>query len=139
MTEATYEKPLPIPSVISEPHWAACREHRLMVQRCQHCGAYYFPPSIICPECLSRQVEWTQVSGRGRVFSFIVFHRVYHPGFKEDVPYTVALIELEEGARILSNVVGIPPSEVKCDMPVEVIFDDVTPEVTLPKFRPRSA
>jgi uncharacterized OB-fold protein len=135
--ELEYKKPLPVPSELSAPFWEACRRHELVIQRCQNCKAFRCPPAVLCPECLSEKVEWKKVSGRGKVFSFVVFRRVYHPAFETDLPYTVALVELEEGARLVSNIVGCPPEQVVCDMPVEVIFDDVTPEVTLPKFRPR--
>ena len=139
MAAEAYTKPLPVPSELSAPFWEACRRHELVAQRCQSCKAFRFPPAILCPECLSEAVEWTNVSGRGKVFSFVVFHRVYHPAFAADLPYTVALVELEEGPRLVSNIVDCSPSEVVCDMPVEVVFDDATPEVTLPKFRLREA
>jgi uncharacterized OB-fold protein len=83
-------------------------------------------------------VTFADVSGRGKVYSFVTFHRVYHPGFEGDVPYVVALIELEEGPRLLSNVIGVAPEDVRCEMPVEVVFEDVG-EATIPKFRPRAA
>ena len=82
-------------------------------------------------------MRFSQVSGRGKVFSFVIYDRVYHPSFAEDVPYVVALIELEEGPRIVSNVIGIAPDDVRCEMPVEVWFDDVADGVAVPKFRPR--
>ncbi|MBI2369710.1 MAG: OB-fold domain-containing protein [Deltaproteobacteria bacterium] len=132
-----YKKPLPVPSEDSGPFWEACRRHELCLQRCEACGRFRFPPAILCPECHSLAFQWAPVSGRGKVWSFVVFHRAYHPGFAEELPYTVAWIELEEGARVISNVVGCRPDEVRCDMSVEVGFEDVTPEVTLPKFRPR--
>lgn len=138
MAENEYKKPLPIPSQLSEPFWAACKNHELKIQRCQSCETFRFPPAILCPECLSREVKWQKVSGRGKVFSFVVYRRLYHPAFEADLPYTVAVIKLEEGVRLLSNMVGIPPEQVSCDMPVEVIFEDVTPDVTLPKFSPLS-
>ena len=136
MPEIEYKKPLPVPSELSPPFWESCRRHELVVQRCHSCAAFRFPPAPLCPECLSEATEWKRVSGRGRVFSFVVFRRVYHPAFEADLPYTVALVELDEGPRLISNVVGCPPEDVTCDMPVEVVFEDVTPEVTLPKFRP---
>ncbi len=139
MATVEYERPLPVPSELSAPFWEACRRHELIIQRCQNCNAFRFPPAILCPECLSEAVEWTRVSGRGKIFSFVVFHRVYHPAFQADLPYTVALVELEEGPRLISNIVGCPPDRVTCDMPVDVVFEDVTGEVTLPKFRPREA
>ena len=138
MPAVEYKKPLPIPSELSTPFWEACRRHELVIQRCQSCKAFRFPPAILCPECLVDRTEWTRVSGRGKVFSFVIFHRVYHPAFEADLPYAVALVELEEGLRLVSNIVGCPPEQVVCDMPVEVVFEDVTPEVTLPKFKPRS-
>jgi uncharacterized protein len=104
--------------------------------RCNACEQYWFPPSTHCPNCTSADFAWTPVSGRGKVFSYVVYHRVYHPGFAGDVPYTVALIELEEGPRMISNVIGIPPDQVSCDMQVEVVFEDVGDIATLPKFRP---
>ena len=137
MPQVEYKKPLPLPSELSAPFWEACRRQELIVQRCQNCHAFRFPPAILCPECLSEATEWRKVSGKGKIFSFVVFHRVYHPGFQADLPYTVALIELEEGPRLVSNIVGCSPAEVTCDLPVEVVFEDVTPEVTLPKFRLR--
>ncbi len=139
MALVEYTKPLPVPSELSAPFWEACRRHELIIQRCQNCRAFRFPPAILCPECLSESVEWTRVSGRGKIFSFVIFHRVYHPSFAADVPYAIALIELEEGPRLVSNIVDCPPAEVVCDLPVEVVFEDVTPEVTLPKFRLRPA
>ncbi len=80
--------------------------------------------------------EWTKLSGRGKVYSFVIFHRAYHKAFEKDLPYAVAVIELAEGSRLLSNLVGIAPDRIRCDMPVEVIFEDITPDATLPKFRP---
>ncbi len=139
MAEIAYKKPLPVPSELSAPFWEACRRHELVLQHCQNCQTFRFPPAILCPECLSEATEWQRLSGKGKIFSFVVFHRVYHPAFQADIPYTVALIELEEGPRLVSNIVGTPPAEVTCDMPVEVDFEDVTPEVTLPKFRRRAA
>jgi uncharacterized OB-fold protein len=139
MPEVEYKKPLPVVTELSRPFWEACRRHELAVQRCQGCGAFRYPPAVLCPECLGEQSEWIRVSGRGKIFSFVVFRRGYHPAFEPDLPYTVAVVELEEGARLVSNIVGCRPEQVTCDMPVEVVFEDVTPEVTLPKFRPRAA
>ena len=137
MSEAAYTKPLPSPSAESQPFWDACRRHELRLQRCGACGRYWFPPGLVCPECLSDDWEWALTSGRGQVFSFVVMHRVYHKGFANDVPYPVALIELEEGPHFLSNLVDCPLDEIRIGLPVEVVFDEVTPEHTLPKFRPR--
>jgi uncharacterized OB-fold protein len=95
-----------------------------------------FPPSGHCPACGSAAHEWVDLSGAGRVFSFVVYHRLYHKGWESELPYVVAVIELAEGPRILSALTGIAPGDVVCDMAVKVVFDDVTGDVTLPKFAP---
>jgi len=129
-----YNKPLPHPNADNKPFWDACRLHELRFQKCRQCGLVRWPAAFICPDCHSDQSEWIAVSGRGKVYSFTVYHQVFHPGFEQDVPYVTASIELEEGPRLLSNVVNCPPGEVYCEMPVKVIWEDVTPEVSLPKF-----
>jgi hypothetical protein len=130
--------PKPIPEITEElrPFFAAAREHRLVVQRCRGCGAHRFPVREICSSCLSREAEWVPVSGRGTIFSYNVMHQVYHPGFAADVPYAVVLVELAEGPRMVSNLVGCPAADVRIGMPVEVVFERLSPEVSLPKFRP---
>jgi uncharacterized OB-fold protein len=128
-----------VPSPESEPFWEACRRHELRLQRCADCEAFWFPPGALCPRCLSKSWEWTPTSGRGTVYSFVIFHRVYHPGFAAEVPYAAAVVELEEGPRLPTSLVGIPLGEVHCDLPVEVVFEDVTETVTLPKFRARAS
>jgi uncharacterized OB-fold protein len=132
-----YLKPVPATDPDSAPFWAGCREHRLLLQQCNACGAFRYPPGPLCPHCRGRESEWVQSAGRGRVYSWIV---VTHPVPKEvyaaDVPYVVALIELDEGVRIASNIVGCAPADVRGDMRVEVRFDDLAPGVTLPRFTP---
>jgi uncharacterized protein len=130
-------KPLPQISAEMAPFFAAAKRHELVVQRCRGCGLHRFPARDQCSRCLSRESDWVPSAGRGTVFSFAVMHQVYHPGFADAVPYAVVVIELEEGARLISNLVDCPASDVRVGMPVEVVFDDVAPEVTLPKFRPR--
>jgi uncharacterized OB-fold protein len=132
------DKPLPQISPEMAPFWEAARRHQLVVQRCRGCAAHRVPARDICSRCLSREVEWAPVSGRGTIFSYAIMHQVYHPGFADEVPYAVVQVELEEGARMLTNVVGCPPAELTVGMPVEVVFEDRTPEVTLPKFRRRA-
>ena len=139
MTEAAKPvppKPTPRPAPESIPYWEAAKQHRLEIPHCRACGGWWFPPSRSCPHCMSADVEFKQASGRGKVFSFVMYDRVYHPSFAEEVPYVVALVELDEGPRMISNIVGIPPEDVRCDMPVRVVFDDVAEGVTVPKFKP---
>ena len=135
---SAYTKPLPQITPEMRPFWEAARRHELVVQRCRGCGTPRFPARDICSRCLSREAEWAPVSGRGTVFSWAVMHQVYHPGFADEVPYAVIVVELEEGARVLSNLVECPVGDITPGMPVEAVFEDVTPEVTLPKFRPRA-
>ncbi len=130
------KKPIPRPAPESVKYWEAAKEHRLEIPRCNACGKFWFPPSQSCPHCLAADFTWTPVSGRGKVFSFVTFHRVYHPAFAKEVPYVVALVELEEGPRLLTNIVGVKPESVTCEMPVKVVFDDVAEDVSVPKFEP---
>jgi uncharacterized OB-fold protein len=129
-------KPLPNISAEMAPFFAAAHRHELVVQRCGGCGTLRFPARDQCSGCLSRESRWVPVSGRGTVFSFAVMHQVYHPGFAAEVPYAVVVVELAEGARVLSNLVDCPVGAIEIGMPVEVVFEDVAPDVTLPKFRP---
>jgi uncharacterized protein len=133
---APYAKPLPHGTPDTQPFWDACRRHVLELQRCTACQQFWFPPSVRCPRCWGDAFEWQPVSGRGEVFTFTLMRRAYHPGFADELPYVVAVIALAEGPRLVSNLVGCDPELVKVGMPVEVVFEDVTPDVTLPKFRP---
>jgi uncharacterized OB-fold protein len=139
MNDVATKKPVPRPAPESAHYWEAARQHRLELPRCNACGKFWFPPSQSCPHCLASDFVWAPVSGVGKVFSFVTFHRVYHPAFAREVPYVVALVELEEGPRLLSNIVGVPPDAVVCDMPVKVVFDDVAEDVSVPKFTPLDA
>jgi uncharacterized OB-fold protein len=134
---AGYDKPLPTLTDANRPFWDACREGVLKLQKCGGCGHLRYPIAHCCPQCLSTEFAWTPVSGRGTVFSYVVFHNAYHPGFKPDLPYNVALVQLEEGPRMYSNVVGVPNDAVKIGDPLEVVFDRVTPEIAIPRFQPR--
>lgn len=137
-----YDKPLPAPDRDTQPFWDACRSHELRAQRCTACGRFRWPPRTFCPACYSSEHEWALLSGRGAVYSFSVVHHVTAAAFKEDAPYVVALVTLEgtdDHVQLITNVVDCPWDQVKVGMPVEVVFEDVTPEATLPKFRPAAA
>ena len=131
-----YTKPLPTPSRTSAEFWKAAKKHELYMQHCQDCGHYIFYPRSLCPQCLSSNLNWEKVSGRGKIYSYTIVHRAGIPGFEKDVPYVFAIVELDEGPRMATNIVGIEPEKVAIDMKVEVFFDDVTPEITLVKFKP---
>jgi uncharacterized protein len=131
------EKPLPAITEDGAPFWEGCRHRQLRVQRCTACGHLRWPPSILCPKCLAEGGEWTALSGRGTIYSFIIVHRPQHPAFFDDVPYNVAIVELDEGVRMHSNVVECANEELRVGLPVEVVFDERNEEITLPRFRPR--
>lgn len=133
------DKPLPDVTEDGAPYWAATREGALKLQRCTACGHWRFPPSLLCPKCLDEGTEWTPVSGKGTVFSFIVVHRPQHPGFNDDAPYNVAIVELAEGVRMHGNVVECTNEQLYVGMPVELVLDKVNDVVTLPKWKPRAA
>ncbi|MFZ5747621.1 MAG: Zn-ribbon domain-containing OB-fold protein [Pseudomonadota bacterium] len=137
MTEPAtdYYGPLPVPDPETRPFWDGMRAHRLMVQRAAN-GDYLFPPVTFAPGGLDRP-EWVEASGKGTVFSWItVRHPVPRDVYADKVPYVVALVTLDEGCRIPANIVGCTPEDVAAGMKVEIVFNDVTPEITLPAFRP---
>ncbi len=131
-----YDKPLPGDNPDTKAFWDGCRQHRLLFQKCSSCGHVRWPPALICPNCHGREADTTVSSGRGTVFSYVIYRETPHPAFRADLPYVVALVELDEGPRLITNIVGCPCEDVACDMPVEVVWDDVTETVSLPKFRP---
>jgi len=129
-------KPKPVVDHLSQPFWQGCREDRLLIQKCEACGTPRFPPGPMCHACGSERSQWSQASGHGRVYSWIVVrHPIPAEIYANDVPYVVALIELDEGVRMPSNIVDCAPETVVAGMLVEVCFRDVG-EVRLPQFRP---
>lgn len=130
-----YSKPLPTMRDLTEQFYDWCRQRELRFQRCTACGAWRHVPRQACADCGSLEWEWARSSGRGTVFTWTVVARAMHPAFQADVPYAPVVIEMEEGVRMVSQVVDCPPDQLEMDMPVEVVFDDVAPEMTLPKFR----
>ncbi|MDA8253248.1 MAG: OB-fold domain-containing protein [Rhodospirillales bacterium] len=135
---ADYLKPLPTLNAETAPFWAALNRRELRFQQCRRCGSHRYPIAPVCPRCLDAEFDWALASGRGRVFSYVIFHRAYHRGFEADVPYNVALIALDEGVFMFSNIVGIANDAIRCDIPVMIEFDRVTDTITLPRFRPVS-
>lgn len=132
---SAYSKPVPAPDPDSRPFWEGCRQGRLLIQHCRACGKHQFPPGNVCSSCRSDRLEWTQASGRGTVFSWIVvIHPVPKPVYEKDVPYVVALVDLEEGVRMPTNIVDC--DRISAGMPVKVFFERVDDDVVLPRFRP---
>ena len=135
-TQETKErrKPLPRPSSLTRPFWEGTKQGLLLLQRCTQCHNFIWTPQLACPQCLSEALEWTKVSGRGTIYSYTVVHRAATPAFK--APYTVAIVELAEGPRILTDLIEVNPQDVHIGMEVQVAFEDVG-EVALYHFRPR--
>ena len=133
---AEYTGALPTPTPETKPYWDALKEHRLLIQRCKECRRAYFYPRPFCPRCFSFNVEWFEASGHGKLYSFVINHRPA-PGFGPE-PYVIAVVELDEGPRMMTNLIDVEPDpdKISCDMPVRIVYEDVTAEVTLPKFRP---
>ncbi|MDE3112625.1 MAG: OB-fold domain-containing protein [Chloroflexota bacterium] len=132
----TVDPPLPRPSVESEPFWAAVQKDELRFQRCARDGKLFFPPAARCPRCWSREWSWDRVSGRGTVFSFVTFQRSYHPAFRASLPYVVAIVEIEEGARFTTRLTDVRVEDVRVGMAVEVSFTPVAGGAKIPLFRP---
>ncbi len=136
MIDTQTHKPIPPIHPWTQPFWQAAREHRLVVQRCQDCGRNIFYPRLHCPFCLSGKLGWIECSGRGRVYTFSVVQNNAPSAFNDDMPFVIAIVRLEEGVQIMTNIVGCNPAEVRCDMPVSVTFEALDDHITLPKFRP---
>jgi uncharacterized OB-fold protein len=132
-----YGKPLPEVTPDNKPFWDACKRGELSLPGCLDCGHLRLPGPI-CPQCLSMKAEWTVLSGRGRLYTWTTIHQRYHAGFAGETPYNVAMIELEEGPRLIANIVNCGNDDLTIGMEVEVVFDDVTGDVTLPRFCPAS-
>ena len=132
----TYDKPLPIIDEDNKEFWESCKRHEMRLQRCRACGYWRYYPSPVCHTCDSFDAEWAKVSGFGTVHTYSIIYRAPSVAFARDVPYAYAIVELDEGPMMPTNIVGIDPEKVRIGMRVQVTYDDVTPEVTLPKFRP---
>jgi hypothetical protein len=129
---------LPVAQPESDEFWAAARENRLLVQRCSECRRFQFYPRRICTSCGSREVAWEEASGRATLYTFAIVHRAPHPAFAGDVPYVAAMVELEEGVRMPSQIVGVAPEpgQLRIGMPLRATFEKASGEITLPKFTP---
>ena len=126
---------LPQPTPETQHFWDGAKAEKLLLQRCENCAKVYFPPRPFCPVCASRNVSIQQASGKGKLYSYVIHHRPV-PGFTP--PYAIAVVELDEGPRMMTNIVDCPqtPEALVLDMPVEVVFEAQTDSITLPFFRP---
>ena len=132
-----YPRPLPEVDSVTEEFWHAAQQERFLLYQCASCGSYYYPANE-CTSCddIKPEMRWVEASGKGTLHTWIVMHRSYHAGFEGDIPYNVALVRLEEGPFFLTNIVGCANEDLASGMNVEVTFEAVTEEITLPRFRP---
>jgi len=131
------EKPLPRPSEDSAPFWEAAFRGELRMQRCGDCGHVRFPPALLCGRCLSAAADWARLSGRGAVYSWVIVHQSQHPAFNPDAPYNVLIVELLEGPRLHGTLVDCAPEAIRIGLPVEAVFDRVSDDTALVRWRPR--
>jgi len=129
-------KPVPVPTKETQPYWDGCKQHELRVQKCAACGHHQFYPRLYCTACMSDRVEWVKTSGRAKVLSYTIIYRPVTQAFAGNVPYVVAMVTLDEGPQMMTNIIGCEPEKVHIGMPVQVTFDDWTEEISVPKFKP---
>jgi uncharacterized OB-fold protein len=135
VTDTAPAKPLPTITDENRPFWDGCAAGELRMQQCASCEHIRFPIQPLCPRCLGTEFTWRTLSGRGEVFASVVYHRSFHPAYAPDVPYNVVLVQLDEGPRMYSNVVGTPNEQIKVGDALAVVFDEVADGVHLPRFR----
>ena len=133
-----FVKPVPRPAdeAVTRPFWDAARQHRLVIPRCATCDQFFWWPRPSCPTCLIPDWDWTSVSGRAHLYAYTVVRQPANPAFLADVPYVYALVDLDEGVRMVSNIVGCRIEDIRTEMPLVAAFDEVSPEWTLVRFRP---
>lgn len=140
MAEVDVRKPLPAITTEAKPFWDAAAQNKLVMQHCKDCGAWVWTPRPLCNECGSEHVEWTPMSGKGEIYSFTVIRQVVgraaSKAFEPDIPYVVAWVDLDEGPRMITNIVGCAADQVTLGMKVSVIFEQASKDVWLPKFKP---
>jgi uncharacterized OB-fold protein len=128
-------KPVPLRTGDNAPFLDGLMQSRVLLPRCGRCSRFHYPAARFCPHCLSEERVWTAVTGRGRIYSFIIVHQVYQAAFEADVPYNVAVVELDEGPRLTTNIVGCANHEIRVGMRVEPEFVRLSEDATLLKFR----
>jgi uncharacterized OB-fold protein len=129
------QRPLPQPTKDTQPYWDGARAGKLLVQRCGGCGRYQFYPRPFCVKCLSTEITWVESAGRGRIYTYTVNHRPANPAMKDRVPYAVVAVDLEEGVRMLGNLVDSDLAKIAIGAAVSVVFEKISDEISLPQFR----
>ena len=135
MPDTSRQKPLPVITEENRPFWEGCKRGVLLLQYCEACGRYQFYPRLYCMQCGASTLHWEQASGRGVIYSYTIISQDKSPEFGYDTPYNVAIIELEEGPRLMSNIVDATPADLRVELPVTVVFDAISDTISLPRFR----
>ena len=136
MADQEYTRPIPVADEASKPFFDGANEGKLMLVKCSQCGTHRLPGRERCLDCWSTESEWAEASGNGKLYTYGIMHQKYHPAFAEETPYNYAIVELDEGPRMVTNIVECDPDDLKTDMPVEAVFDHVSDQATLIRFRP---
>ncbi|MBI4764930.1 MAG: Zn-ribbon domain-containing OB-fold protein [Deltaproteobacteria bacterium] len=131
-----YQKPIPVMQPWTKEFWKATKDHILLIQTCKECKSKIFYPRKFCPECWSGNLDWIEAGGKGKVFAFTITRDMVEPKFMTDLPYVLAMVTLEEGIRMMTRIVECDPEKVEMGMDVEVVFEDISEECSLPMFRP---
>ena len=139
MNDAHAGKRLPQPTPVTAPFWDACRDGRLLIQRCVNCAHIQFYPRVVCTSCMGQELEWVEASGLGTVRTYTVIRLPVSRAYAEEIPYANALVQLEEGPTMMSALANCDPEQVETGLPVEVVFERWSDEITMPKFQPRSS
>lgn len=136
MAESIRPKPLPVVTEENRPFWEGCQQGKLLLQYCSECHHHQFYPRQYCVQCNSNNLHWVEAQGHGVIYSYTIIYQNKSSEFVHDTPYNVAIVQLEEGSRMLSNIVDIDTTQLRVDLPVTVVFDQVTDTIALPRFRP---
>jgi hypothetical protein len=135
---AEYTRPVPVADEESRPFYEGARQHKLMLLRCSSCGVWRLPGRQRCADCWSTESAWAEASGRGKLYTWGIMHQQYHPAFADEIPYNYAFVELDEGPRLITNIVECANEDLRVDLPVVASYDDVSEETTLVRFKPAS-
>jgi uncharacterized OB-fold protein len=137
MTEFSIgERPVPEPDEVSQPFFDATLRGELLLQHCPKCGRWMWPVKSHCIDCLCDDLQWEAASGLGTLYSFTLVHQLVHPGFKGEMPYNLALVDLDEGVRVHNSIVGVPSDELRIGMRLQVVFVPASDAIAVPMFQP---
>jgi uncharacterized OB-fold protein len=129
------ERPHPQPTPLTQPFWDACQRSELVAQRCSDCERFRHYPQPLCPHCICSEYRWEKLAGTGQIHSYAISHRAFHPAWEEHVPYVIATIELDEGIRMVCDLLGTDPDSVEIGQKVVAEFAEMPGQGTMPRFR----